>query len=152
MIALKFIFFVFIVILVIIVIKLLRGLFEWNSNNNAIVLTVEATVVAKRTSKISKHSHIHDNMHLPIVKDILDESWRDPTKYEKISDMEFLGDPTKREKASYYYATFQVASGDRIELKISGKEYGILAEGDIGDLTFQGTRYKGFERVKIVNL
>ena len=26
-------------------------------------------------------------------------------------------------------------------------EYGMLAEGDRGRLTFQGTRYKGFERV-----
>ena len=46
-----------------------------------------------------------------------------------------------------YYATFQVESGDRMEFHISGKEYGILAEGDIGKLTFQGTRYHSFERV-----
>lgn len=29
----------------------------------------------------------------------------------------------------------------------SGREYGMLAEGDIGKLTFQGTRYLSFERV-----
>ena len=34
-----------------------------------------------------------------------------------------------------------------MEFHISGKEYGILAEGDIGKLTFQGTRYHSFERV-----
>lgn len=45
-----------------------------------------------------------------------------------------------------YYVTFQVESGDRMELKMSGKEYGMLAEGDLGILTFQGTRYLGFER------
>lgn len=45
-----------------------------------------------------------------------------------------------------YYATFEVASGDRLELKLSGTEYGQLAEGDRGQLTFQGTRYLGFER------
>lgn len=45
-----------------------------------------------------------------------------------------------------YYATFQVESGDRMELHVSGSEYGMLAEGDAGDLTFQGTRYLGFER------
>lgn len=45
-----------------------------------------------------------------------------------------------------YYVTFQVESGDRMELEMSGKEYGMLAEGDIGILTFQGTRYLGFER------
>ena len=45
-----------------------------------------------------------------------------------------------------YYATFQVESGDRMELHISGTEYGMLAEGDYGMLTFQGTRYLSFER------
>ena len=45
-----------------------------------------------------------------------------------------------------YYATFQVESGDRMELHVSGSEYGMLVEGDAGDLTFQGTRYLGFER------
>ena len=45
-----------------------------------------------------------------------------------------------------HYATFQVASGDRLELPVSGPEYGMLAEGDYGRLTFQGTRYLGFER------
>lgn len=45
-----------------------------------------------------------------------------------------------------YYVTFQVASGDRMELCVGGSEYGMLAEGDFGDLTFQGTRYLGFER------
>ncbi len=45
-----------------------------------------------------------------------------------------------------YYATFQVDSGDRMEFSVSGPEYGMLAEGDRGDLTFQGTRYLSFER------
>lgn len=45
-----------------------------------------------------------------------------------------------------YYTTFEVQSGDRIELPVSGREYGMLVEGDLGLLTFQGTRYKGFER------
>lgn len=45
-----------------------------------------------------------------------------------------------------YYATFQVESGDRMELHLTGQEYGMLAEGDRGKLSFQGTRYLGFER------
>ena len=45
-----------------------------------------------------------------------------------------------------YYATFQVESGDRMELSLSGQEYGMLAEGDTGILVFQGTRYKSFTR------
>lgn len=45
-----------------------------------------------------------------------------------------------------YYATFQVESGDRMELQLAGNEYGLLAEGDKGKLSFQGTRFLGFER------
>lgn len=45
-----------------------------------------------------------------------------------------------------YYVTFEVESGDRMELRINDSEYGILAEGDTGNLSFQGTRYLGFDR------
>ena len=45
-----------------------------------------------------------------------------------------------------YYVTFQVESGDRIELNVTGYDYGMLAEGDTGRLSFQGTRFLGFER------
>lgn len=48
-----------------------------------------------------------------------------------------------------YYVTFQVDSGDRMELHMAGHEYGLLVEGDHGNLTFQGTRYLGFERTPI---
>ena len=47
---------------------------------------------------------------------------------------------------SRYYVTFEVTSGDRMELLMEGHEYGLLVEGDRGKLTFQGTRYLGFER------
>lgn len=48
--------------------------------------------------------------------------------------------------STWYYATFEVESDDRMELGVSGSEYGMLAEGDSGKLTFQGTRYLSFER------
>ena len=47
---------------------------------------------------------------------------------------------------SSYYVTFQVESGDRMEFEVSDMEYGMLAEGDSGELTFQGTRYLNFQR------
>jgi len=46
-----------------------------------------------------------------------------------------------------YFVTFQVESGDRMELHMSGEEYGLLVEGDRGYLTFQGTRYLNFQRI-----
>lgn len=48
--------------------------------------------------------------------------------------------------STQYYATFQFGGGDRLELRLSGQEYGLLAEGDVGELTFQGTRYLDFRR------
>lgn len=47
-----------------------------------------------------------------------------------------------------YYVTFEVQSGDRMEFRLDGTEYGELVEQDLGLLTFQGTRYKAFERQK----
>lgn len=41
---------------------------------------------------------------------------------------------------------FQIDCDDRMELTVRGSEYGILAEGDVGMLSFQGTRYLGYER------
>ncbi len=49
---------------------------------------------------------------------------------------------------SRYYATFQVESGDRMEFQVQDTDYGLLVEGDRGKLTFQGTRFLGFEREK----
>jgi hypothetical protein len=46
-----------------------------------------------------------------------------------------------------YYVTFQVASGDRLELLVPTAEYGFLVEEDKGELKFQGTRYLSFERI-----
>ncbi|MDE7171327.1 MAG: DUF2500 domain-containing protein [Oscillospiraceae bacterium] len=48
--------------------------------------------------------------------------------------------------STFYYVTFQVESGDRMEFQVTGQEYGMLMEGDWGRLTFQGTWYLGFER------
>jgi len=45
-----------------------------------------------------------------------------------------------------YYATFEVESGNRMEFVVQAQEYGMLVERDNGRLTFQGTRYLGFER------
>lgn len=47
-----------------------------------------------------------------------------------------------------YFVTFEVQSGDRMELKVDGSEYGMLVEQDLGLLSFQGTRYVSFERTK----
>ena len=106
----------FIIIFGIIIFIVIKGITQWNKNNNSPLLTVNAKIITKR---IAVNHHIH---HL-----------------ENNTAMHTSSTTT-------YYATFEVESGDRIELKVSGMEYGMFVEGDIGKLTFQGTRYKNFER------
>ena len=96
---------------------IIKSIVQWNKNNHSPRLTVPATVVAKRTN-VSHHHHNHGVDH--------------------------VGHHTST--STDYYVTFQVESGDRMELHMAGHQYGLLVEGDRGNLTFQGTRYLGFER------
>ena len=106
---------VFIVVIGMFVVTAIKGIGQWNKNNNSPRLTVPATVVAKRTN-VSHHNHAGTNGH------------------------------HHHSTSTTYYVTFQVESGDRMELHLSGHEFGMLVEGDKGKLSFQGTRYLGFER------
>ena len=49
--------------------------------------------------------------------------------------------------STYHYATFEADDRSRMELGVRGQDFGMLVEGDKGLLTFQGTRFKGFERI-----
>ena len=95
---------------------IIKGISQWNKNNHSPRLTVPATVVAKRTNV--SHSHHHHGTN----------------------------SMAHHSTSTSYYVTFQVESGDRMELHMAGHEFGMLVEGDRGKLTFQGTRYLGFER------
>ncbi len=45
-----------------------------------------------------------------------------------------------------YYATFELESRARMELRLRGEQYGMLAEGDSGTLTYQGDRFLDIQR------
>lgn len=45
-----------------------------------------------------------------------------------------------------YFITFEFADRSRVELIVTGKTYGLLAEGDTGTLHNQGTRFLDFFR------
>lgn len=111
---------VFVLILGMIVFTVIRGVGQWHKNNNSPRLVVDAEVVTKR----------EDVSH---------------------SSMPVAGDATGAHgfhstSSTTYYVTFEVKGGDRLEFCVDGSEYGQLVEGDHGELTFQGTRYIGFER------
>lgn len=110
----------FVMVFGIIIFTFVQGIAEWNKNNHSPKLTVPAAVVAKRTN-VTRHHHANGG---------------------DASGAHGFHTTT----STTYYVTFQVESGDRMEFHVSGSEYGMLAEGDSGRLTFQGTRYLSFER------
>lgn len=108
----------FILVAALVVFTIIRGLAEWNKNNQSPRLTVDAKVVSKRENT---------------------------THYQNNANYEVTHAVTMRTNTTYY-VTFEVESGDRMEMCVDGQQYGMLAEGDSGKLTFQGTRYLGFDR------
>ena len=67
-------------------------------------------------------------------------------KRMEISHHRHSGEHHTMHSSTRYYVTFQVPSGDRMELHVPGQEYGLMIEGDFGDLSFQGTRFLSFAR------
>ena len=67
-------------------------------------------------------------------------------KRTEISHRHHGSEDHMRHTSTYYYVTFLVESGDRMELHVPGYEYGLMIEGDFGDLTFQVTRFLSFAR------
>lgn len=110
-------FIIFALILGLFIVSIVKGIKQWNTNNNSPVLTVDTKIVTKRINvRHSSSSMANDNgMHTSST-------------------------------STDYYVTFEVESGDRLEFEVSGDDYGVLVEGDQGKLTFQGTRYQGFVR------
>ena len=120
-----FILIVFAVVLGTIVFTLIKKIGEWDRNNRSPVLTVNAKVVTKRMAVTHHHAHHHHG------------------HYQRHHVHHHHPTSTTR-----YHATFEFEGGDRMEFNVPDREYGLLAEGDAGRLTFQGTRYKGFERAR----
>lgn len=107
----------FVVVLGLIIVQAVKGVSQWNRNNQSPVLSVYATVVTKRANTSYHHHHNADNAAM-----------------------------SHTSSSTTYYVTFEVESGDRMELKMTGEQFGLIAEGDKGRLTFQGTRYLDFDR------
>ena len=111
---------IFFCILGLIIYNIAKNISTWNQNNHSEKLTVPAKIVAKRT-QVSQHQQPN------------------------------AGDPSGAHgftviSSTSYYVTFELENGGRMELSVKGPEYGMLAEGDTGALSYQGTRYLGFER------
>ncbi len=109
---------VFCLVIGVFIYVIVNSIKEKRANDAAPVLTVDALVKTKR----------------------MDTYHTSPT---------YDGDGHMTSSGTYhtsYYATFEVESGDRLELQVSDYEYGQLAEGDRGKLTFQRKRFLKFDR------
>ena len=96
---------------------ILHKVSEEVKNSQAPVQTVAAKIVSKRT-EISSTS----------------------------GSMDANGMMTSGTTSTSHYVTFEAPDGSRLELKVKGSEYGLLAEGDCGELTYQRKRFVGFNR------
>ena len=100
---------IFVIVFGMIIFQFVTGIRTWHKNNQSPRLSVSATIVAKREN-ITHHSHANAG------------DLSGTHGYHSTS-------------STSYYVTFQVESGDRMELQVSGREYGMLAEGDICHLS-----------------
>lgn len=98
-----------------------RGLYIWMKNNRAPQETADARITAKRM-KVSGHGGTMMTNRVSAMNTIHSSTYTD------------------------YFVTFELENGKRLELGVKDPEYGMLAEGDRGCLSWQGTRYLGFER------
>lgn len=89
----------------------------------------------------------HENNKAPVLS-VLAKIVAKRTKVSESSDLDANG-MTTHSSSTWYYVTFEVESGDRMEFSVQGEVYGLMAEGDRGKLMFQGTRFLGFEREQI---
>ena len=95
-------------------VSLFKSAKQRRKNSQSPVLTVDATAVTKRNELARYHHRVGTN---------------------------HVNHSTVR---TTYYVTFEVLSGDRMELEVPDSENGLLAERDTGKLTFQGTHYIAF--------
>lgn len=120
----------FVVVLALIAFSIFSNVAEWSKNQASDVRMRNVRVVVKRTDVRrtgGTHTHHHNTgsgvHHSPVMH----------------SGHTF----------TTYYITFEfLDDGERMEFKVPDKQYGLIAEGDLGIINYQGTQFNAFERTK----
>ena len=120
-----FIGIIFVIVIGSILFSIFKGVGQWRKNEQSPKLSVPAKVKSKR-------AHVSSSTDMP------HHQQRNHHFHSSNSD-------------TSYFVTFEFESGDRSEFHVSGNEYGLISEDDIGILTFQGTRFLGYERKIVKN-
>ncbi len=105
-------FLIFGLVFIIFIAIAVRSFKTWSGNNRSPLLTVSAKVVSRRSDTHVHGGYLGSDAHMYSTTSFTD-----------------------------HYATFEVESGDRLELQIPENEYGYIVEGDSGRLSFKGTRF-----------
>lgn len=109
----------FMIVFGVIIFTIIRNISVSMHNSRQPVIPVEAKIVSKRYNVSTHHQH---------------------TTADAAS-------PGFHTSSTSYYATFELNNGERLEFQIPSNEFGLLAEGDFGTLSFQGTKYVSFARM-----
>ncbi|MBB5172595.1 DUF2500 domain-containing protein [Texcoconibacillus texcoconensis] len=131
---------IFMIILGFTLFSMVRSLLEWIENNNKAVQTDKAKVTSKRADVQKRRTGKVGQQRVGGVN----------VGGVNVGGVRTRGVQLGPNHKTKYFVTFEFENGDRHEFKVKGNEYGMLTEGDVGHITFQGTRYKGFERVGTV--
>lgn len=101
----------------VILFALLRGLYIWNKDNHSPRVTEEAEVYTKRQD-VSTFTKKGRDVHFGSYRSI----------YVR------------------YFVVFQTRNSGIVKLKVRSDDFDMVREGEKGLLTFQGTRFLGFEK------
>ena len=101
-----------------------------------VILGVFIAILVKGIGQWNKNNH-SPRLTVPVTV---------VAKRTNVSHHHHAGEHHHSSTSTSYYVTFQVESGERMELHVAGSQYGLMVEGDKGMLTFQGTRFLDFQR------
>ena len=111
------VFLIFLIIGSVLIYTIIKNIKQWHINNNSPIQTAPSKVVAKRFD-VQHHMQGGGGENQMMTS----------------------------HSQTNYFVTFELENRQRLEFHVKNKEYGMLVEGDVGMLTYQGTRYKGFTR------
>jgi hypothetical protein len=100
----------------------------------AIVISILATLIIRGLGQWSRNN----------ASPIITTAARVATKRSEVH-----GGGGESRARTAYFATFETSTAERRELALPAREFGLIADGDTGQLTYQGTRFKGFARSSI---
>lgn len=104
-------------------------------------IIVFGVIIFSIVKNISVNMHNNKQPVIPVEAKVV-------TKRYNVSTHHNTADNNMHHSSStFYYVTFELSNGERLEFPVPSYEFGMLVEGDSGTLSFQGTRFVSFVRM-----